>query len=80
MTLYSVELSTLAKDNYRFQTRKIVYILLFVYVGMTAMATVMLRIAGMDWFDAVNHAFSGHLHRRVQYQKCEHRLFRQPVD
>ena len=25
---------------------------------MTAMATVMLRIAGMDWFDAVNHAFS----------------------
>ena len=56
MTLYSVELSTLAKDNYRFQTRKIVYILLFVYVGMTAM--VMLRIAGMDWFDAVNHAFS----------------------
>ena len=58
MTLYSVELSTLAKDNYRFQTRKIVYILLFVYVGMTAMATVMLRIAGMDWFDAVNHAFS----------------------
>ena len=58
MTLYSVELSTLAKDNYRFQTRKLVYILLFVYVGMTAMATVMLRIAGMDWFDAVNHAFS----------------------
>ncbi|HIW97519.1 MAG TPA: TrkH family potassium uptake protein [Candidatus Tidjanibacter gallistercoris] len=58
MTLYSVELSTLAKDNYRFQTKKIVHILLFVYVGITATATVLLRIAGMSWFDAVNHAFS----------------------
>lgn len=58
MTLYSVELSTLAKDNFRFQTRKIVGILLFVYVGMTAVETVLLRIAGMNWFDAVNHAFS----------------------
>ncbi len=58
MTLYSVELSTLAKDNYRFQTKKIVYILLFIYMGMTAMVLVLLRMAGMDWFDAVNHAFS----------------------
>lgn len=58
MTLYSVELSTLAKDNFRFQTRKIVSILLFVYVGMTALETVLLKVAGMNWFDAVNHAFS----------------------
>lgn len=58
MTLYSVELSTLAKDNFRYQAQKIVRILLFIYVGMTALATVLLRIAGMSWFDAVNHAFS----------------------
>lgn len=58
MTLYSVELSTLAKDNFRYQAQKIVRILLFIYVGMTATVAALLKIAGMNWFDAVNHAFS----------------------
>lgn len=58
LTLYSVELSTLAKDNFRYKTQKIVRILLFVYIGMTAVETILLRVAGMSWFDAVNHAFS----------------------
>lgn len=58
MTLSSVELSTLAKENYRYRTQKIVQILLFVYVGMTITETILLRVAGMNWFDAVNHAFS----------------------
>ena len=34
MTLSSVELSTLAKDNYRYRTQIIVQILLVVYVGL----------------------------------------------
>lgn len=58
MTLSSVELSSLAKENYRYRTQKIVQILLFVYVGMTFIQTVLLKVAGMSWFDAVNHAFS----------------------
>lgn len=58
MTLYSVELSTLAKDNFRYQAQKIIRILLFLYVGMTALVAVLLKIAGMNWFEAVNHAFS----------------------
>lgn len=58
MTLTSVELSSLAKDNYRYRTQRIIQILLVVYVGMTALETLMLRIAGMNWFDAVNQAFS----------------------
>ena len=58
MTLSSVELSTLAKDNYRYKTQKILHILLVVYVGLTFVQTVLLRIAGMDWFDAVNNSFS----------------------
>ncbi len=29
-----------------------------IYVGYTAVETVLLRIAGMNWFDAVNHALS----------------------
>lgn len=58
MTLSSVELSSIAKDNFRFNTKKILKIILFVYVGLTAVETVLLNIVGMDWFDAVNHAFS----------------------
>lgn len=58
MTLYSVELSTLAKDNFRYQAQKIIRILLFLYVGMTALVAVLLKTAGMNWFEAVNHAFS----------------------
>lgn len=58
MALSSVEISQLAKDNFNYRTRKIIRILLFVYLGMTALETVLLRAAGMNWFDSVNHAFS----------------------
>ncbi|MDE5691438.1 MAG: TrkH family potassium uptake protein, partial [Alistipes sp.] len=58
MTLSNVELSTLAKDNYRYRTQIIVRILLVVYVGLTVLATLSLRLAGMDWFDALCHGMS----------------------
>lgn len=58
MTLSSVELSPLAKDNYKYKAQKIMYILAFVYIGLTLLETVFLKIAGMNWFDAVNHSFS----------------------
>lgn len=58
MTLSSVELSSIAKDNFRYNTKKILKIILFVYVGLTAAETVLLNVVGMDWFDAVNHSFS----------------------
>ncbi len=58
MTLSSVELSTLAKDNFKYNTKKILTIILTVYVGLTAAETVLLMFAGMDWFDAVAHSFS----------------------
>lgn len=58
LTLSSVELSPMAKENYRYKAQKIMYILLFVYVGLTLLETICLRIAGMGWFDSLNHAFS----------------------
>ena len=58
MTLSNVELSTLAKDNYRYRTQIIVQILLVVYLGLTVLATLSLKLAGMDWFDAVCHGMS----------------------
>ncbi len=58
MTLSNVELSALAKDNYRYRTQIIVQILLVVYVGLTAVTTLLLKMAGMNWFDSVCHAMS----------------------
>ena len=37
------------------QTAKILY---GIYVGLTALETLSLRIAGMSWFDRINHAFT----------------------
>lgn len=58
LTLSSVELSTLAKDNYRYRAQIIVQILLVVYLGLTLLSTLMLKIAGMNWFDSLCHAMS----------------------
>lgn len=58
MALSSVELSSLAKDNYRYRTQMVVRILLAVYIGLTIVTTLLLKVAGMRWFDAVNHAMS----------------------
>lgn len=58
MTLSSVELSSLAKDNYRYRTQIIIRILLVVYVGLTGITTLLLKWAGMNWFDALCHGMS----------------------
>lgn len=58
LTLSSLELSTLAKDNYRYRAQIIVQILLVVYVGMTLLSTLLLKLAGMNWFDALCHGMS----------------------
>ena len=58
MTVSSLEISSMARDNYRYRSSKIMQILLTVYLGMTLLCVGALRLAGMGWFDAVNHAFS----------------------
>ena len=58
MSLSNVELSSLAKDNYRYRTQIIVRILLIVYLGLTIATTLALKFAGLRWFDALNHAMS----------------------
>ena len=57
-TLSNLQLSSMARDNFRYKTNKVVAILLSVYLGMTFLETVLLRTAGMDWFDALNHSMS----------------------
>ncbi len=56
--LSSVELSAVAKDDFHFRTQRIVQILLLVYVGLTGCSTLLLKLSGLNWFDALTHAMS----------------------
>jgi trk system potassium uptake protein TrkH len=58
MALSGIELSSLAKDNYRYRTQMVVRILLTIYIGLTVVTTLLLKVAGMRWFDALNHSMS----------------------
>ncbi|MBR5849645.1 MAG: TrkH family potassium uptake protein [Alistipes sp.] len=58
MMLSNVEMSTLARDNFRYRTQVIVQILMVVYLGLTALSLLSLKLAGMNWFDALCHAMS----------------------
>jgi trk system potassium uptake protein TrkH len=56
--LSQAEISTLAKENFIYKTQETVTIILSVYLGATLLCFIMYKIAGMDWFDSINHAFS----------------------
>jgi trk system potassium uptake protein TrkH len=56
--LSQAEISPLAKDNFMFKTQETITVILSVYLGSTLLCFLMYRLSGMDWFDAVNHAFS----------------------
>ncbi len=58
MTVSNLEISSMARDNYRYTSSTIIKILMGVYIGMTVANIVALRIAGMGWFDAVNHGIT----------------------
>lgn len=58
MRLSKMEISSLSKENYRFRTKEVIRMISSVFVGMTALCTIGYMLAGMDLFDAVNHAFS----------------------
>ncbi|MFI3322629.1 MAG: TrkH family potassium uptake protein [Rikenellaceae bacterium] len=58
LSLSNIEISSLAKDNYRYRVDVVVRIMLFVYILLMTAEAACLKLAGMDWFDAVNHALS----------------------
>jgi trk system potassium uptake protein TrkH len=53
-----MELSGLSKEGYRYKSSKVVWIITMVYLGLTVTSCLALWLAGMPFFDAVNHAFS----------------------
>lgn len=58
MTVSNLEISSMARDNYRYTSSTIIKILMGVYIGMTVLNIALLKIAGMGWFDAVNHGLT----------------------
>ncbi len=58
LKLTNIEVSSLSREGYRFRSMRLVYVIVSVYVGMMVVLTLLLKLAGMSLFDAVNHAFS----------------------
>lgn len=56
--LYRTSTSAEVRARIRYRTRKAVQVILTVYVGLTALQTVLLMLFGMSFFDAVAHAFA----------------------
>ena len=56
--LSNLEVSALSQYGYRYRRANVPRIMLSVYVGLTVIETVLLMLAGMSFFDAVNHSFS----------------------
>ena len=53
-----VEISALSKQNYKFKTKQTIGIIAVTYVGLFVATTLSYVLAGMDWFNAINHGFS----------------------
>lgn len=58
MMLSNMEISSLARDNFNYRTQTIVRIILTIFVSLTVITSVALKMSGMCWFDAVCHAMS----------------------
>lgn len=58
MRLSKMEISRLSKENYKFRTQQTIKVIAYVYVGLAIAETLSLWLAGMSFFDAINHSFS----------------------
>ena len=58
MRISRIEISSISKDNYRYRSKETVRVIASTYVGITVAGTIALMMAGMSFFDAVNHAMS----------------------
>ncbi len=58
MVLYKSEVSGLAADNFQYRTKKTLQIILVVYLGLTLLETLILKLLGVSLFDAITHSFA----------------------
>ena len=53
----NLEISSMARTGYLFKADTTIRIMLGVYIVLTIAETILLKLAGMSFFDAVNHSF-----------------------
>lgn len=53
-----MDIEDVSKDNYRYKSNKFIKVVVTVYLGITLVSIIALRLAGMPMFDAVNHSMS----------------------
>jgi len=58
LKLFKTEMSDLSKITFRLKTNKVLQMLMTVYVVLTVAEIILLKLAGMTLFDAVNHSFA----------------------
>lgn len=58
LVLVNSEISGIAKSNFRTRATHTIKILAAIYFGLTLLQTLLLYLAGMPFFDAVNHSFA----------------------
>ncbi len=58
MRLSRVEISSLSKENFNYKTSQMIRVIVWVYASLAFLEVVALMLAGMNFFDALNHSFS----------------------
>ena len=58
LKLTNMEMSSLSREGYKYNSSKLVFVITSVYIGLTLTSCLVFWAAGMPFFDAVNHAFS----------------------
>jgi trk system potassium uptake protein TrkH len=58
MILYRKEISALAMNNFHYRAKMTIHILLYVYIVLTLLETILLLLCGMNLFDAITHSFA----------------------
>ena len=53
-----MDVDDISKNNYRYKSNKFIWVVVTVYAGITVCSFVALLLAGLPFFDAINHALS----------------------
>ena len=53
-----MDVDDISKNNYQYKSNKFIHVVVSVYLGITVCSLAALLLAGMPFFDAVNHALS----------------------
>lgn len=57
-SLYKSEVSWLSMLNFKMKTKQIAHTLLLIYFSLIILQIILLKIAGMSWFDSICHSFA----------------------